>query len=110
MTRAEIRLLASIMANSEECRAWIRKVESMNFAHSEALDWAVDNTPADTEPRRALVRFATGHCGGFHDQVPANVIDRIERLFTYYQESGYDPTSEVVRDPDPTGVVKGEQE
>lgn len=95
MTREDIRLVASILAGSEECRAWVRTVESLDHAHEVALNWGVENTPADTDGRRAIVRFATGCCGAAAARVPANVLDRIENLVHYYRKHDYDPTREV---------------
>lgn len=98
MTREEIRLVASVLANSAECREWVRKVEAMSFAHTEALHWAIDETEASSPPRAALVQFASDYCGDYHDRVPANVLDRIENLVRYYQAHHYDPSVEVANE------------
>jgi len=108
MTREEMRLVASVLANSPECRQWIYEVAAASEAHTNALDWAIDNTPASTPERRALVSFATQFCGGFHARVPSNVLDRLETVVSHYQESGYDPTSELVTKAESDGVAKGE--
>lgn len=108
MKREEIRLVAAIIAGSQECRAWIAEVAALNVAHEQALNWGVDNTPASTPERDSIVEFATQWCSTAPNRVPANVLDRIENLVRYYHQHDYDPTAakpnNEVTDPPSSGA------